>query len=140
MFSLSRIFNINNKTWHYTVVMSIRMIRLRIKWSSDRLYLQLYVGGHMFYLRYLFVYSGVQHILCCVFVLFFFLMCILCCQFLCVFVLFFFLMCILCCQFLWIVLFWFPHLYYLTFICWIFSKFNILPLLFYLCYTTIFYI
>jgi hypothetical protein len=27
-------------------------------------------------------YSGVQHILCCVFVLFFFVLCTLCCQFL----------------------------------------------------------
>jgi hypothetical protein len=37
---------------------------------SVRLYLQLFVGGLMLYLRYLclFVYSGVQHILCCVFV------------------------------------------------------------------------
>ena len=30
----------------------------------------------------LFVYSGVQHILCCVFVLFFFVLCTQCCQFL----------------------------------------------------------
>ena len=39
---------------------------------SVRLYLQLFVGGLMLYLRYLclFVYSGVQHILCCVFVCF----------------------------------------------------------------------
>ena len=29
----------------------------------------------------LFVYSGVQHILCCVFVLFVFILCTLCCQF-----------------------------------------------------------
>jgi hypothetical protein len=38
----------------------------------------------MFYLRYLylFVHSGVQHILCCVFVLFVFVLSILCCQFL----------------------------------------------------------
>ena len=36
------------------------------------LYLQLFVGGVMYYLRYmcLFAHSGVQHILCCVFVLF----------------------------------------------------------------------
>ena len=35
----------------------------------------------MFYLRYvcLFAYSGAQHILCCVFVVFYF---VLCCQFL----------------------------------------------------------
>ena len=39
---------------------------------SVRLYLQLYVGGRMSYLRSLclFTYSGVQHIVCCVFVLF----------------------------------------------------------------------
>jgi len=38
----------------------------------------------MSYLRYLclFAYSGVQHILCCVFVLLFFIWCTLCCQFL----------------------------------------------------------
>ena len=38
----------------------------------------------MSYLRYLFFFahSGVQHILCCVFVLFFFVLCTLCCQFL----------------------------------------------------------
>jgi hypothetical protein len=36
------------------------------------------------YLRYLclFTHSGVQHILCCVFVLFVFVLCTLCCQFL----------------------------------------------------------
>jgi len=38
----------------------------------------------MSYLRYLYlnVHSGVQHILYCVFVLFFFVWCTLCCQFL----------------------------------------------------------
>ena len=38
----------------------------------------------MSYLRYycLFVYNGVQHIMCGVFVLFFFVLCTLCCQFL----------------------------------------------------------
>ena len=38
---------------------------------SVGLYLQLFVGGFMSYLRYLclFAYNGVQHILCCVFVL-----------------------------------------------------------------------
>ena len=46
--------------------------------------LQLFVRGLMSYLHYLclFVYSDVQHILCCVFVLFFFVLCILCCLFL----------------------------------------------------------
>jgi predicted membrane protein len=44
-------------------------------------YLQLFVGGIMSYLRYLclFTYSGVQ-ILCCVFVLFVFVLCTLCFQ------------------------------------------------------------
>ena len=53
-------------------------------------------------LRYLglFSHSGVQHILCCIFVL-----------------VFFFVLCILCCQFLWIVHFWLPRWYSLTFIC-----------------------
>jgi len=59
--------------------------------SSVRLYLQLFVGGSVSYLRYLcvFPYSGVQHILCCVFVLFFFVSCTVCCHFsgLCIFVL-----------------------------------------------------
>ena len=43
-----------------------------IKRCSVRLYLQLFVGELMSYLHYLclFVYSGVQHILFCVFVLF----------------------------------------------------------------------
>ena len=49
-----------------------------------RLFLQLFVGGLMSYLRYLclFAHSVVQHILCCVFVLFFFVLCTLYCQFL----------------------------------------------------------
>ena len=44
------------------------------KQCSGRLYLLLFEEGLMSYLRYLclLVYSGVQHILCCVFVLFFF--------------------------------------------------------------------
>ena len=54
------------------------------KRCSVRLYLQLFVGGLMSYLRYLcfFAYGNVQHILCCVFVLLFFVLCDLCCQFL----------------------------------------------------------
>jgi len=45
---------------------------------------QLFVEGRMSYLHYfcLFAHSGVQHILCCVFVLFFFVLYTLCCQFL----------------------------------------------------------
>ena len=52
------------------------------KWCSVRLYLQLFVGGLMTCLPYLFSDSGIQHILCCVFVLFFFVWCTQCCQFL----------------------------------------------------------
>ena len=48
------------------------------KLCSVRLYLQLFVGGLMFYLSYLclFAHSGVQHILCSVFVLFVFVLCL----------------------------------------------------------------
>jgi hypothetical protein len=54
----------------------------------------------------LYAYSGVQHILCCIFVLFVFVLCTLCYQFLwIVFVLFVFVLCTLCYQFLWIDLF-----------------------------------
>ena len=52
------------------------------KWCSVCLYLQLFVGGLMTCLPYLFSDSGIQHILCCVFVLFVFVLCTLCCQFL----------------------------------------------------------
>jgi hypothetical protein len=56
-----------------------------MKRCSVCLYPQLFVGGLMSYLRYLclFTYSGVQHILCCVSALFFFVLCIICCHFLC---------------------------------------------------------
>ena len=62
------------------------------KRCSVRLYLQLFVGGSMSYLRSLclFAHSVVQPILWCDFALFFFISCIL------------------CCQLLWIVLFWLP--------------------------------
>ena len=70
------------------------------KRCSVRLYLQLFVEGSMSYLRYmcLFTYIGVQHIMWCVFVLFVFVSCTL------------------CCQFLWIVHLWLPLRYSLTFI------------------------
>ena len=46
------------------------------KRDSVRLYYQFFIDGCMSYLRYLclFVYSGVQHILCCGFVLFLFVL------------------------------------------------------------------
>jgi hypothetical protein len=54
-----------------------------------------FVGGLVSYLHYLclFAHSCVQHILCCVFVLFFFVLCTL------------------CCQFLWIVHFYYPSIF-----------------------------
>ena len=57
---------------------------LHITRCSVRLYLQLFVGGLMSYLHYLCLLSsiGVQHILCCIFVLSFFVLCTLCYQFL----------------------------------------------------------
>ena len=72
---------------------------IRITRCSVRLYLLLFVGWRMSYLCYLcvFAYSGVQHILCCVFV---FAVIVLC---------------TLLCQFLWIVLFPLPLRYSLTF-------------------------
>jgi len=59
--------------------------------------LQLVVGGLMSYLRYLWlpVNSGVQCMLCCVFALFFFVLCTL------------------CCQLFWIIHFWLPLRYFL---------------------------
>jgi hypothetical protein len=82
----------------FRVVMSVTISAL--KQCSVRFYRQLFVGGLMSYLRYLclLTYSGVHHILCCVFVLFFFVLCTL------------------CCQFLWIVHFWLPLRFSLTFI------------------------
>jgi len=67
---------------------------------SVRLYLQLCIGWLMFYFRCLclLAVSGVQHISCCVFVLF---VVVLCTQ---------------CCQFIWIVHLWFPRRYSPTFI------------------------
>ena len=83
----------------------------------------------MSYLRYRYLWlllnSGVQHILCCVFVLVFFVLCILCYQFLwivyywfapSVFSNVYFVLCILCYQFLWIVHSWLLLRCSLTFI------------------------
>jgi hypothetical protein len=55
--------------------------------------------AHVLFMLFVFVcHSGVQHILCCVFVMFFLVLCTL------------------CCQFLWIVHFWLPLRYSLMFI------------------------
>jgi hypothetical protein len=58
------------------------------------------IGGRMSYLRYLWLLaaSGVQHILCCVFVLLFFVLCTL------------------SCQLIWLVYYWLSLRYSLTFI------------------------
>jgi hypothetical protein len=70
------------------------------KLCSVRLYRELFVERIISYKRYLCLVgdSGVQHILCCVFVLIVFVLCTL------------------CCHFLWFVHFWFPLRYSLTFI------------------------
>ena len=82
----------------FWVVLSIAI--LAQKRCSVRLYLQLCVGGHISYLCYLCLLtcSGVQNIYCRIFLLFFFVLCIL------------------CCQFLWMIHFWLPLRYSLTFI------------------------
>ena len=82
------------------ILSSMLWCPLRFSQNTVRLYLWLCVGGPISYLRYLclFAYSGVQHIMCCVFALFFF-------------VLYY-----LCYQFLWIVRFWLPFRYSLAFI------------------------
>ena len=70
-----------------------------IKQCSVRFYPQLDVRGLVSYLHYLclLAHSGVKHILCCAFALFFFVLCTL------------------CRQFPWIVHFWLPLRYSLTF-------------------------
>ena len=61
---------------------------LAVSWKrcSVRLFLQFFVGGLISYLRCLclFAHNGIQHIMCCVFALSFFVLCALCCQFLCI--------------------------------------------------------
>jgi hypothetical protein len=88
----------NSSSAKVETVQCLTSNQLFLQRCSVRLYLQ-FVGGCVSYLRYLclFVHSVVQHI-CCVFVLFFFFLCTL------------------CCLFLWIVLFWLPLRYSLTFI------------------------
>ena len=59
--------------FQFRFVMSVT-ISVEKRYSVVHLYLQLLVVGLMSYLRYLcmIAHSGVHHILCCVFVLFFF--------------------------------------------------------------------
>ena len=56
----------------------LRVVMSAYKRCSVRLYLQLFVEWLMSYLccLCLFAHSGIQHILCCVFVLFVFIMCV----------------------------------------------------------------
>jgi len=78
-------FNLG-KLWDSgTYVSWVNFIILSILYQLT-FYLQLFVGVLMSYLGYmcLFAYIGVQYILCCVFVLFFFVLCSLCCWFLCI--------------------------------------------------------
>jgi hypothetical protein len=65
-------------------IMCIYVTISALKRCSVRLYLQLFVEVLMSYFRYfcLCAHGGVQHILCCVFVLFVFVLFTLCCQFL----------------------------------------------------------
>ena len=84
--------------WRFVVEIAIERERQNVR----KIILPLVVcrRAHVFFLRYLclLTHSGVQHILCCVFVLCFFVLCTL------------------CCQFLLIVHFWMPLLYSLKFI------------------------
>jgi len=60
----------------YTIIIYCSKIGPRCLLRAIHIYLQLFVGGLMSYLRYLclLAHSGVQHILRCVFVLFFFVL------------------------------------------------------------------
>jgi hypothetical protein len=88
-FPLSLQILLSDLTVHMGITASV-LSRQKLLWFpyKDNVrfvrYLQLFVGGFKSYLRYLclFAHNGVQHILCCVFVLFFFILCTLCCQFL----------------------------------------------------------
>jgi hypothetical protein len=72
--SVLLIFLVSMLSYYVTLRSEFRVVRSVTisawKRRSVRLYLQLFVGGRMSYLLYLclFAYSGVQHILCCVFV------------------------------------------------------------------------
>ena len=73
-FRIANVKILNNRVkyfifWHCYTLISVTISAY--KRCSVRLYLELFVGGRMPYLRYLclFTHSGVQHILCCVFVL-----------------------------------------------------------------------
>jgi hypothetical protein len=77
-------WNIYSQTCHYILSFAL-WCPLRFPHRNDvRFVFTSSVGGFMSYLRYLclFTYIGVQHRLCCVFVLIFVVFCTLCCEFL----------------------------------------------------------
>jgi hypothetical protein len=67
----------------YTVKIDIRLDSDRGKETSSSAYLPFFVGWLISNLRYMYLlaHSGVPHILCGVFALFFFVLCTLICQF-----------------------------------------------------------
>ena len=74
---------------HYVSLLSQFRVVMSVSISAEkrcsvRLYLQLFLGGFVSCLRqlYLVVYSNVHHILYCAVILFVFVLCTLCCQFL----------------------------------------------------------
>ena len=71
-------------TMHMVNIVQSEIVSERIQNIIYIIYLQLFAGGIMSYLRHLclFAHSGVQRLLYCVLVLFFFVLRILCCQFL----------------------------------------------------------
>ena len=69
--------------YEFCVVMSVMISTY--KWCSVRLYLQLFVGRLVSSLRYLCLFAHSDVKLCCVFVLFLFVLCTLCSYFLWIF-------------------------------------------------------
>ena len=65
----SGLFSLCTLKWQRTLYIVVVCITFALERCSVRLYRHLFVGGLMSCLRYLclFVYNGVQHILCCFF-------------------------------------------------------------------------
>jgi ABC-type multidrug transport system fused ATPase/permease subunit len=93
--------NTHNKTWALPETAGGKDEPITLRHETNRVQLSMMFNIHVaYFICYvcLFAYYVVQHILCCVFVLFSFVLCTL------------------CCQFLWNVNFWLPLRYSLTFI------------------------